>query len=146
MSDRETSEQDWLLIEAYFKQWSARVGTVVVDRLDQRSFGNRIIEAMVGGLRIRLVRDRDTVLLDVTNGEIWHSGKTVMAFVDRLTPSEAIRSNETDGAILTLDISKIGRVLSDPKLARFEDEMADLAVRRLSTEVGQIRSTAAASA
>ena len=127
------ASSEWQAVASYFKRWVQKRGADAIVRSDQRSFANCVVEAEIEGLRMRLVCDRNTILFDVSVGTDWHSGRTILAYDGRLSAAAAARSTQPDGAVLTLSIPHIKRILRDRRFAAFEDEMNDLSLQRLSS-------------
>jgi hypothetical protein len=91
---------------------------VVVERQDQASFGNAVVEVTSPDFDLRIVRDRGQVALDVSasgQGE-WHSLENVLAFICKEPPPADIPllirrlSENLDkvAALMTSDLNKVG--------------------------------------
>lgn len=96
-------------------------------------FGNAVLSFEIEGVAARLVRDRGSVFIDVSDGREWHALRNLFAFVEGWGAVETARRPEPPFEAVAGRWAEISAALTDERLPAYEQAIGAAVMDRLSS-------------
>lgn len=142
---RDISDEQWRSEVAALQLVVAGCGEIVSESYDAIHFGNRVLDAVYKGYRLRIVRDRGQLLTDIGDGKEWHSLENLLAFACGFAPDRTrdVVADQHIASTIAKNWDGIARALTDPRFETYETATEQAFFDRLHAQVDQNHRVAA---
>ena len=120
--------------EVRFSAFVAQKAGVVARREHEETFGKLLLESHIDGYRVRLIRDRGGIVVEIGDEHRWHSVRNLLGLYDGEDPTVLSKKPEPAVEVALNRWNDLVRVISTPALATYEHMIGQAVMKRLKDE------------